>query len=71
MPYVESIATLAFSMVGSTRVDIDVAEVHDCFTGVGLIGYEDLGFGEIMTVGDGLPMYTSGVTILEGPVAHG
>jgi acetyl-CoA C-acetyltransferase len=26
--------------------DIDVAEVHDCFTGVELISYEDLGFAE-------------------------
>jgi acetyl-CoA acetyltransferase len=26
--------------------DVDVAEVHDCFTGVELISYEDLGFAE-------------------------
>src|SRR5947199_10671431 len=26
--------------------DIDVAEVHDCFTGVELISYEDLGFAQ-------------------------
>ena len=71
MPYVESIATLAFSMVGSPRVDIDVAEVPDCFTGVGLIGYEDLGFAVVTTVGDGLPTCTSGVTILEGPGTDG
>ena len=29
-----------------TPQDIDVAEVHDCFTGVELISYEDLGFAE-------------------------
>ncbi|EUA23056.1 thiolase, C-terminal domain protein [Mycobacterium xenopi 4042] len=27
-----------------TPHDVDVAEVHDCFTGVELISYEDLGF---------------------------
>ena len=26
--------------------DIDVAEVHDCFTGVELMSYEDLGFAD-------------------------
>ena len=29
-----------------TPADVDVAEVHDCFTGVELISYEDLGFAE-------------------------
>jgi hypothetical protein len=42
----------------------DVAEVHDCFTGVELIGYEDLGFAPCVDFFDA-------VTILEGPVAHG
>ena len=31
---------------GIGPADIDVAEVHDCFTGVELINYEDLGFCE-------------------------
>jgi acetyl-CoA C-acetyltransferase len=34
----------AYSMAGLGPEDIDVAEVHDCFTGVELISYEDLGF---------------------------
>jgi acetyl-CoA C-acetyltransferase len=36
----------AYAMAGIGPEDIDVAEVHDCFTGVELISYEDLGFAE-------------------------
>ncbi|WP_261553749.1 thiolase C-terminal domain-containing protein [Frankia tisae] len=39
-------AKAAFAMAGIGPADIDVAEVHDCFTGVELISYEDLGFAE-------------------------
>jgi acetyl-CoA C-acetyltransferase len=39
-------AKLAYAMAGVGPEDIDVAEVHDCFTGVELIDYEDLGFCE-------------------------
>lgn len=39
-------AKAAYSMAGITPDQIDVAEVHDCFTGVELISYEDLGFAE-------------------------
>ena len=31
-------------MAGIGPSDIDVAEVHDCFSGVELMNYEDLGF---------------------------
>jgi len=34
----------AYAMAGIGPDDIDVAEVHDCFTGVEMIAYEDLGF---------------------------
>jgi acetyl-CoA C-acetyltransferase len=37
-------AAQAFAMAGVGAQDIDVAEVHDCFTGVELMDYEDLGF---------------------------
>lgn len=37
-------AKAAYAMAGIGPSDIDVAEVHDCFTGVELMNYEDLGF---------------------------
>ncbi|MEM3736480.1 MAG: thiolase domain-containing protein [Candidatus Bathyarchaeia archaeon] len=37
-------ARQAYQMAGLTPKDIDVAEVHDCFTIAELIAYEDLGF---------------------------
>jgi len=39
-------AQKAFQMAGITPQDVDVAEVHDCFTIAELIAYEDLGFAE-------------------------
>jgi acetyl-CoA C-acetyltransferase len=39
-------AKQAFGMAGLTPSDVDVAEVHDVFTGIELISYEDLGFAE-------------------------
>ena len=39
-------ARAAYAMAGIGPNDIDVAEVHDCFTAVELINYEDLGFCE-------------------------
>jgi acetyl-CoA C-acetyltransferase len=37
-------AQRAFGMAGVGPGDIDVAEVHDCFSGVEMMTYEDLGF---------------------------
>lgn len=45
-PPTKKAAAAAYTMAGIAPVDIDVAEVHDCFTGVELISYEDLGFAE-------------------------
>lgn len=39
-------AKRAFAMAGIGPQDIDVAELHDCFSGVELMDYEDLGFCE-------------------------
>jgi len=36
----------AYKMAGITPADVDVAEVHDCFTITEIINYEDLGFCE-------------------------
>jgi acetyl-CoA C-acetyltransferase len=37
-------ARQAYAMAGIGPADVDVAEVHDCFTAIELIDYEDLGF---------------------------
>ena len=64
-------AKAAFGMAGIGPGDIDVAEVHDCFTGVEMITYEDLGFADRFgaaklleagetTVGGRIPVNPSG-----------
>lgn len=64
-------AKQAFEMADLTPADVDVAEVHDFFTGVELISYEDLGFVErfgaykfieadVTSVGGTLPVNPSG-----------
>ena len=64
-------AKAAYAMAGVGPADIDVAEVHDCFTGVELMNYEDLGFcdrggaGKLIEsgatkVGGALPVNPSG-----------
>jgi acetyl-CoA C-acetyltransferase len=55
----------AYKMAGVKPSDIDVAEVHDCFTIAELIAYEDLGFCE---PGKGGKMIKEGVTTLEGRI---
>lgn len=64
-------AKIAFDQAGLTPKDIDLAEIHDAFTSVELISYEDLGFaaegkgaelirsGEI-NLGGRMPINTSG-----------
>ncbi|MEZ5396411.1 MAG: thiolase domain-containing protein [Bryobacterales bacterium] len=43
-PAVRAAAAKAYQMAGLTPIDIDFAEVHDCFTIAELIALEDLGF---------------------------
>jgi acetyl-CoA C-acetyltransferase len=53
----------AYEMAGVKPQDIDVAEVHDCFTIAEIIAYEDLGFCK---PGEGGRLIESGETRLEG-----
>lgn len=56
-------AKQAYAMAGIQPHDIDVAEVHDCFSGVELINYEDLGF---CGRGEAATMIDTGETSLDG-----
>jgi len=56
-------AKTAYDMAAVTPDDIDVAEVHDCFTSAEIIAYEDLGF---CPAGTGGKLVESGETRLGG-----
>jgi acetyl-CoA C-acetyltransferase len=56
-------AKAAYAMAGLGPSDIDVAEVHDCFSCVELISYEDLGFTERFGAAQ---LIESGATELSG-----
>ena len=56
-------ARRAYAMAGVEPRDIDVAEVHDCFSGVELMDYEDLGFCER---GEAPRLISSGATSVTG-----
>lgn len=56
----------AYTMAGITAADVQVAEVHDCFTMAEIIATEDLGF---FPKGKGGPAVKDGQTGLEGKVA--
>jgi acetyl-CoA C-acetyltransferase len=56
-------AERAYERAGITADDVDVAEVHDCFTITELVTYEDLGFCE---KGDGGRFAEEGATALDG-----
>jgi acetyl-CoA C-acetyltransferase len=53
----------AYDMSGVKPTEIDVAEVHDCFTIAELIAYEDLGFCKL---GEGGKFIEKGTPTLEG-----
>ncbi len=58
-------AQIAYQQAGikSPRHEINIAEVHDCFTITEIINYEDLGFAN---QGEGWRLIEEGVTTLEG-----
>ncbi len=56
-------AKKAFEIAGIKTEDIDVAEVHDAFTSVELISYEDLGFAPL---GKGADLIREGKVNLDG-----
>jgi len=56
-------ATQAYAMAGIGPNDLDVAEVHDCFSITEIIDYEDLGFCE---PGQGGRLVADGHTWLDG-----
>ena len=58
-------ADQAYRMAGISAADIDVAEVHDCFTIAELMAYEDLGFAR---PGEGKELIRSKATFLDGPI---
>lgn len=49
--------------IKNPRLEIDIAEVHDCFTITEIIDYEDLGFAN---QGEGWKLIEDGATTLEG-----
>jgi len=55
----------AYKMAGVKPQDINVAEVHDCFTIAEIIAYEDLGFCK---PGKGGSLVEEGATTLEGKI---
>jgi len=55
----------AYEMAGVTAGDIDVAEVHDCFTIAEMMAYEDLGFAK---PGEGKDLIKSKATYKEGSI---
>ncbi len=59
-------AKMAFHMAGIEAQDVDVVEVHDCFTIAEIIAIEDLGF---VPKGEGGPATLEGVTSLNGKFA--
>lgn len=56
-------ARAAYQMAGIGPADLDVAEVHDCFTITEIMNYEDLGF---CAKGEGGKLIEKGETTLEG-----
>ena len=64
-PAVKSAGEKAYAMARLGPKEIDVAELHDCFTIAEIIASEDLGFVE---KGNGGPFAAAGCTAINGPI---
>jgi len=64
-PAVRRAAEKAFAMARLTPQDVQLAELHDCFTIAEIIALEDLGF---VPRGDGGPATGSGFSAIDGPL---
>jgi acetyl-CoA C-acetyltransferase len=62
-PAVRAAARQAYAMAGAGPADIDIAELHDCFTIAEIIAMEDLGF---VPRGEGGPATAAGFSALHG-----
>ena len=65
LPATTAAAERAYAMAGVGPADIDMAEVHDCFTITEILDIEDLGFVE---KGKGGPASLAGETALDGRI---
>ena len=65
LPAASLAAQQAYEMAGITAKDIDVAEVHDCFTIAEIMAYENLGFAE---PGEGKALIRSRATYRDGAI---
>jgi acetyl-CoA C-acetyltransferase len=65
LPSAVNAGKAAYEMAGITPADIDIAEVHDCFTIAELLAYEALGFAK---PGQGKEMIKDKETYLEGRI---
>ena len=62
-PAVQSAGEKAYAMAGLGPQDIELAELHDCFTIAEIVASEDLGFAK---KGDGGPFAEAGCSALQG-----
>ncbi len=66
LPSAQEAARQAYEMTGIGAADVDVAEVHDCFTIAEIMAYEDLGF---CAKGEGGPFIEEKRSYIGGDVA--
>ncbi|MFV2073956.1 MAG: thiolase domain-containing protein [Thermoanaerobaculales bacterium] len=66
LPSAEEAARQAYEMAGAGAADVDVADVHDCFTIAEIMAYEDLGF---CAKGEGGPFVEEKRSYVGGEVA--